>query len=346
MKILRTGVSGLGRIGWQFHVPSINRHKGFELAAVSDPMEERLQEASSKYGVKVYTDFNEMIEEEKLDLVVIASPTPFHYEQAKAAMERGIDVFLEKPMVTSLEEADRLIALMQEYNRKLMVYQPRRTDADIQTLKRILQSDPIGPVYMVQCCKTSDYMRRNDWQSLKKYGGGMLNNYGSHFIDQMLYLTGSRAKKISCHLRCIASVGDADDVVKALIEMENGVIIDLDINRATAFPFPRWTVLGKYGTIIYAEENEQAVFKIRYLKKDEIPPLELNEQMAAPGRSYENDDKLTWHEMTVPITANERIDYYDYCYSYYAEGGEPFVPVSDTREVIRILEECRKSAGW
>ncbi len=346
MKVLRTAVAGLGRIGWAFHVPSIARHEGFELVAVSDPMEERLKEASSQYGVRTYTDFNAMINGEKLDLVVIASPTPFHYEQTKAAFEKGIDVFLEKPMVSSLEEADSLIELAKQLGRKLMVYQPRRTDDHVQTLKRILDEGIIGPVYMIKCCHTSDYMRRNDWQALKKYGGGMLNNYGSHFFDQILYLTRSRARSVSCQLRCIASVGDADDVVKALVETENGIIVDMDINRATAFPFPRWLVMGKYGTVRYEEQNGQKLFRIRYLIPEEIPPLELNAEMAAPGRSYDNNDRLVWHEKVVPVTADKDFDYYDYCYSYYAEGHEPFVPVSDTREVMRILEECRKSAGW
>jgi predicted dehydrogenase len=283
-----------------------------------------------------------MLEQDKLDLVVIASPTPFHYEQVKAAMERGVDVFLEKPMAVSLEEADKMIGLKEKYNRKFMVFQPRRTDGDLQTLKKILQSGTIGPVYMIKCCKTSDYVRRNDWQALKKNGGGMLNNYGSHGIDQLLYLTGSKAKNITCHLRAIATVGDADDVVKAVIETENGIIIDLDINRATAFPFPEWTVLGKYGSISYIEENEERLFKIRYLKEEELPNLPLFDQMAAPGRRYEYEDKLIWHEMTVPVERGGDQHYYDYCYTYYSGEGEPFVPVSDTREVMRILDECRK----
>jgi len=78
----------------------------------------------------------------------------------------------------------------------------------------------------------SSYIRRNDWQTQKRYGGGMLNNYGAHAIDQLLYITGSKAADISCRLRRIATLGDADDVVKAVIETDNGIILDIDINMA------------------------------------------------------------------------------------------------------------------
>jgi len=73
----------------------------------------------------------------------------------------------------------------------------------------------------------------------------MLNNYGSHYIDRLLYLSGSTAKRITCHLRTIASLGDADDVVKVLIDTENGIILDIDINMASAQPMPVWHILGK-----------------------------------------------------------------------------------------------------
>jgi len=346
MKKLRTAVIGLGRIGWQFHMPNLKKHNGFELVAAADPLQERLDEAKDVFGARGYTNYKTMLENEKLDLVVIASPTPFHLEQATTVMECGIDVFLEKPMAQSLEEADTMIEVMDKCKRKLMVYQPRRMDADIQSLINILKSDIIGPIYMIQGCRTSDYVRRNDWQALKKYSGGMLNNYGSHFIDQLLYITGSTAKHVSCHLRCIASIGDADDVVKTLIETESGVILDMDINRATAFPMPQWLVLGKYGSIRYIKDsNDKEMFQIKYLKPQELPPLELKPEMAAQGRSYSNFEELTWHEKCVDIDKEGSFDYYNYCYSYYAEGKKPFVPIETTREVMRILDECRKSSA-
>lgn len=226
-----------------------------------------------------------------------------------------------------------------------MLYQPQRIVPDTLTMRKIMDTGRLGRVYMIKRCFASDYMRRNDWQSMKKYGGGMLNNYGAHIIDEALYLTGSRAKRVSCSLRSIASLGDADDVVKALIETENGVVVDIDINRATAVPFPSWIVMGDRGSAVLEGSGEERYFRVRYFKEEELGKLELRPEMAAPGRSYGNFDKIAWHEEKFPVT-EQNINYYDKCYEYFALDKEPFVPVEETREVMRVLGECRKSAGW
>lgn len=346
MKKLRTAVVGLGRIGWGYHIPNIIKHEGFELVAVTDPMTERLEEAKENFSVKGYTDFNKLLEEENLDLIVIASPTPFHLTQSVAAMEQGIDVFLEKPMAQSLEEARLIMECIEKTGRKLMVYQPHRVTSETQAVASILERGLIGQLYMIKMAR-SLYVRRNDWQSQKKYGGGMLNNYGAHSVDQLLYLTSSKARKISCSMRKIASLGDADDVVKAVIETENDVILDLDINMAAAIQLSRWSIMGSRGTAIQEKKDDgKVVFKIRYYNEQEAPNLELKDQLAAQGRSYSNFDKIQWHEEEIDISDFEPIDFYDKCYEYYALDGEPFVPVEQTLEVMRVLNECRIDAGW
>lgn len=346
MKILRTAVVGLGRIGWMYHIPYIIKHKGFELISVFDPSVERLNEAYQTFGVKGYSVFSEMLENEKLDLIVIASPTVFHKEQAITAMNNGIDVFLEKPMTQSLLDADEIINSMRKTNRKLMVYQPHRVTSEFLALKSILDRGVIGQVYMIKrAC--SAYKRRNDWQSLKKFGGGMLNNYGAHFIDQMLCLCNSKVKEISCHIRTVATLGDADDVVKALMETEDGVILDLDINMATAVELPEWTVLGKRGAISCEIANDgQRVFRTRYYQEKDLTDLKLHSELAAPGREYDNFENIPWREENVLISDFEEENFYNKCYDYYALDRQPFVPVDETREVMRIISECHSQNSY
>jgi hypothetical protein len=156
LKQLRTVVVGLGRIGWQFHLPQIARHDGFDLAAVVDPLDERRQEADAEYRVPGYTDLQSCVEDMAVDLVVLVSPTPMH-------------------------------AAAQRHERPLMIYQPERGSREVVCL----------------------------------------------------HVARAPTAKITCHLRTIASLGDADDVVKALIETENGVLLDIDINMASARPMLR-----------------------------------------------------------------------------------------------------------
>ncbi len=341
MKCLRTIVVGLGRVGWDYHLAQIARREGFEAAAVVEPLEERREEARAKYGVKGYAELIPALENEKPDLVVIASPTQFHAEQAIASFEHGADVFCDKPIAASLAETDAMIASMERHGRKLMVYQPHRATVEVAALKAILARDLIGPVYMMKrVC--SNYILRNDWQAQRKHAGGMLNNFGAHYIDQLLYFNDYNARRISCHLRTIASRGDADDVVKAVIETVCGVLLDVDINMAAAQTLPPWQVLGRRGSAVL--DMKDRVWTVRYCPEADFPKVPLQETLAAAGRRYAPEAAIPWQEAVFPLADYAPVDFYAECYNYFALDQAPFVPIAETRELMRVLGECRRVA--
>lgn len=339
MKTLKTLVVGLGRIGWNFHVPSIVNNKGFELAATVDPLKERTMEAAQKFGCRAFTTLEEALQREKPDLTVIASPTRFHAEQAVMAFRFGSDVFCDKPMAVSYQESAAMIDAMKKYGRKFMMYQPRRLNGDFILLKHILAEGLIGPVFMLKRA-ASGYERRNDWQAFRKNGGGMLNNYGAHYIDQALNIAGSKAVKINCSLRTAVTLGDAEDVVKAVIETENGIILDIDINQAAAIPSPEWLVFGKYGTMKW----ENNTWCIRYYDPATLRNVKTQDGLAASGRKYGNGESIPWQEKTVSPDVLPPVDYYDKCYEYYALDRMPFVNVMETMELMRVLRICRENS--
>ncbi|MBN1348637.1 Gfo/Idh/MocA family oxidoreductase [candidate division KSB1 bacterium] len=340
MKILRTAVVGAGRIGWKFHIPQVVSHEGFKLVAVVEPVQERLDEVNAEFGVTGYHDFQHLLESETLDLVVIASPTHLHQQQITAAFQHGCDVFCDKPLAPTLEHVDQLIDAMQQHRRKLMLYQPHRGRREAVSLQAMLKKQLIGPVYMIKRERYA-YLRRNDWQALKKFGGGMLNNYGAHYIDQLLYLAQSPAKRIHCVLRRIVSFGDAEDVVKVVIETESGLVLDLDINMASAFPMTPWRILGQRGSILL-DEAEQ-VWRVKYYYQRDLPDIAVHPELAAPNRMYSSGEVIPWREKSIPLSDYEEVDYYQKCYDYFALNREPFVPIQETREVMRVIEECRKN---
>jgi predicted dehydrogenase len=342
MKVLRTAVVGLGRVGWQFHAPQVAAHEGFAFVAAVDPLEERRQEAVDRYGIRGYATYKEMLVQEALDLVVIASPTPYHAEQTIAAFERGCDVFCDKPMAPTLAEADHMIEAMRAHGRKLMIYQPHRARAETVALQAVLAQGWIGPLYMIKSART-DYIRRNDWQAFRRYGGGMLNNYGAHHIDLLLHLSGSRAAHVYCALRAVATLGDAEDVVKAVIETESGVLLDLDINMAAAHGMRPWQILGQRGSIVL-DETKRA-WHVRFYREEALGEGVVHEELAAPQRKYGNiDEAIPWEEITVPVNDYEAVDYYAQCYRFYALDQAPYVPVEETREVMRVMKMCRERA--
>ncbi|MCI6908378.1 MAG: Gfo/Idh/MocA family oxidoreductase [Clostridiales bacterium] len=338
---MKTALIGLGRIGWGFHLPELTKREGFAPVIVVDTSADRLAEAKQTYGVDGYTDFGEMLEREKPELVVIASPTHLHRQHAMQALRAGADVFLDKPMAVNLAEAREIAACAEECGRKLMIYQPHRVTAEAVVAKKVLESGLLGRVFMVKRANSS-YNRRSDWQAFTKYGGGMLNNYGAHFIDQILYITGAEVTDIVCHRKREVSLGDADDVVKVLMNTSDNVTIDIDISQAAAFPMTPWQIFGTLGAAMVEQTPEGPAFTVRYLVPDELPPLEASDELIAKGRKYSQDASLPWHTQTFPIRPEDAKSFYDACWAYYAEDKAPLVPVSDTLRVMEIIERCHK----
>ncbi|MBR5479005.1 MAG: Gfo/Idh/MocA family oxidoreductase [Clostridia bacterium] len=345
MKTLRTAVVGLGRIGWQVHLPEIRKNDKYDLRAVVDVNEERLREAEQEYKVKGYTDLAAMLEAEELDLIVIASPTHLHRAQCEICFEHGVDVFLDKPMAPTLEDSIKIAEAAKKHGRKIMVYQPHRAVPAVTVLRRIIDEGKIGPVYMMKRAQSS-YIRRHDWQSLRKFGGGMINNYGAHFIDQMIYLAREDVEDIFCVSHHIATLGDAEDVVKAVLKMKSGITIDIDINNATAHMITPWMVFGKYGTIVADGDSYSQTdnFIVKYYDPADMPEVTLDESLSAEGRRYNNDVPVPWKTEIVPVKPEDAVIFYDKCYEYFVLDKEPFVPVEETLRVMELLEEAHRKA--
>jgi predicted dehydrogenase len=350
MKKLRIALVGMGRIGWDFHAPEIQQHEGFDFIAVVDPIQERLDESFARFGVAGYQDYEKMLDEVAPDLVVIASPTHFHADQIIAAFERGVDVFCDKPLTTNLSETDRVIAAMKTHKRKLMVFQPYRTRPEVVALREVIAQGIIGPVFMIKYFEGM-YRRRNDWQAFKKFGGGMLNNFAAHSVDALLHLVTSSALRVTCTTRRIVSLGDAEDVVKMMIETENNIILDMDINMASARTREKWHIFGKYGEIVLEEIEEheddeinpaEQVLHLRYFDPEKLTELTLSENLAAPNRRYGTGETIPWQEKNISVGNYQPIDFYQKCYEYFAENTPPVIPIEETREVMRVLGVCRR----
>lgn len=342
--MLKTVLVGLGRIGWRVHLPQILSHDGFTLAGVADSCTDRLEEAKEKYGVSGYVDLKHMLTAEKPDLVVVATPTNFHKEHAILAMEHGADVLLDKPMACNLDEAKAIEAVCRKTGRKLMIYQSLRAVPEITVLKRILARGIIGDIFFIRRASGS-YVRRNDWQTMKQYGGGSLFNSGTHYIDQLLYLTEQRVKHLSCHFHSIATLGDAEDVVKLLMLTENNITLDMELNSATAVQLEPWRICGRCGTVTQVVNKEnQPEFHVKYFIPEELPERTLSKELAALDRKYILDQEIPWRTEVFPISEEDRVDFYDKCYKYFAQGEEPFVPLEQTVYLMDILQRCVQDA--
>ena len=341
-RIFRTAVIGLGRIAWSDHLPELlRRPEQFQVCAVVDPLTERGEEARVKFGVEHhYASLEEMLAHETPDLAVVCSPTAFHAAQTIQLLEHGVNVFCDKPVAASLAETRAMFAAAEKNQRKLMVFQPRRMYDNSFAIKQIIQSGKLGEIYQLKLY-IGNYVRRNDWQAFRKNCGGMLRNYGAHYVDQMMYLLGEPLEPLCCQTARIASLGDADDVVKIVLRgRRSGILADIDINQASGFlPFV-WAVYGKNGAAYLMRHG--ASWTIHYFDPAELAPEETFDRMAAENRQYPHD--------TIPFRSEEFLPevpggytsmFYENLHGWLSGTAEPFVPASDTLTLMETLEQCR-----
>ena len=336
-------VSGLGRIAWRYHLPKIKEDPRFNLLAISDPMEERRNEAAAEYpGINTYADYDQMLAAEKTaDMVVIASPTMFHKPQTIAALERNLMVFLEKPMCESLESAQEVADAAKRTNGKLMLYQPHRNWGEYLMFQNKVRHK-LGTITHSRRV-LEFYNRRNDWQSRVDCGGGMLNNYGAHYIDQFLAAFGGPVEVKGAVMQRTVGIGDAEDLVSVLLRSSSGVSGTVEINLGAAARSDTWEVFGTLGSAKYCAAAKSWV--ITYIEPGTLPELQMQQTLAAQDRAYSLETNIPWITETLECDTWDVPSYYNYIYDYFADNKVPYVPLSESMELMRILDDCRKKAA-
>lgn len=188
---IRTGLCAYGMSGKVFHAPFLDCLDGFEFSAVVERHEKK---AAERYpGVTSYDSVEALLGDDSIRLVVVNTPNVTHYEYARAALEAGKDVIVEKPFAATVGEAEALIALAGKQGRLLTVFQNRRWDSDFLTVKEVIGEDLLGPLVEAEF----HYDRyRPEINEIKKHkevaetGVGLIYDLGPHLIDAAIVLFG------------------------------------------------------------------------------------------------------------------------------------------------------------
>lgn len=250
--MIKAAIVGAGWAG-NIHANILaNELDGSEVVAVIDKNEAKAKEFSKKYNAKVYRDFNEMLEKEELDLVVISTTTPFHADFAiKAAAAKKI-VFCEKPMSFTLKEADRLIQAVTKNKVKCMIGHVLRFWPEYVKVKQIVESGILGkPLHGVsERLLSIPQWPDDDWYRKEELGGGAALDVQIHDIDYLSWIFG-KAKMVKAH-----GVYDKDfggwAHIATTIEYERGTsgFVQGSIRFQKAFPFTMLLrILCEKGTV-------------------------------------------------------------------------------------------------
>ncbi len=340
-KPITTGVVGLGRIGWSHHAKLMHQHPAFQVTACVDPLRERREEAERELGCATFADIKELLKSGLAELAVVCTMSVDHCAHSLAALRTGLHVLVEKPMAMNVREVDRMIAAAKKARKVLTIHQSNRGGRGPRFIRETIDSGILGKVFWIRFTGHS-FFRRNDWQTLKRYGGGYLNNNGAHSVDYCLTLLDSPIKDVWGDLKHMVTAGDADDFMKVVIRGKNGRVIEVEQSYACAFRQPTWLVAGTCGTMqINGREAH-----IKYFDPKKVKPLKVVDG-AAPGRRYGNKDKLPWKEKTVEVKPRKSYpNFYDNLAAAIRRGRKLLITPESVRQQVWVLDQVRKSADW
>ena len=324
--MVQVAVVGVG--GWgknlarnYFQIPDC------KLKYICDTDTSKLEQLSLQLpGTLTSTRFQDLLDDTDVQAIVIATPAPTHHELCKAALEAGKDVYVEKPFVLKVEEAEELIKLAEQEGRILMVGHLLEYHPVVTQLKQMIESNELGDVYYIYNQRVNLGTVRNDENALW--------NFAPHDISSILYLLGKEPTDVAARGQCYLQNG-IEDVVFLTINFNDQSMAHIHVSWLDPHKIRKITIVGSKKMAVFddLEGNEK---------------LRIYDKGAAQNGDYNTFAEyitLRFGDITIPyIKVGEplRLE----CEHFLACVRERKQPVSDGRDglrVTKVLEAAQQS---
>lgn len=332
MKKIKAALLSYGMSGKVFQAPFLELHPGFELLGSWERSKKLIQEDYPH--VQSYATIEEVLASDA-DLVVVNTPIDTHFEYAKRVLEAGKHAIVEKAFTTTAAEAEELATLAKAKNLKLAVFQNRRWDSDLKTVRQILNDGVLGEIVEAEF----HFDRYNPLLSPKAHketvnaGSGVLKDLGPHIIDQALYLFGL-PKSVFADIRTTRENSVVDDWIDVSLFYP-----DLRVRLKAGFfvrePNPAYVIHGKKGSFLKhrgdVQEDDLKVMKKPNLTDWGTEPLDKE------GFLHTEIDGKIMHGK-IPTLQGNYYDFFDGVYNAIANDTVEPVTAQDGFNVMRIIE--------
>ena len=344
MKKLKLGIIGYGFMG-QWH----NNHAGtleeVEVVAICDTDPAQLNKAPDT--ASRYSDYKELLKDERVEWVVICVPNHLHCQIAIDAANAKKHLIVEKPCALNVEEFDRMYAAAKENGVMFTVDQNRRWDRDYSMVKKAWEEKRLGNIFMVKSSLYGVFGKMHDWHEYKEYGGGMLYDWGVHLIDQMLDLIPEKILQVCADMKCAVNK-EVDDYFRILLYFESGLTAEIELGTFLLGKMPRFYVAGDQGTMVVEEIKAENGAIYRAGEFREALPETVKNLDAGPTRTFSTKAEDVVYMEELPVIQRRHNDWNDYFRNIVGviNGKEELiVKPEQARRVLQVMEAARESAA-
>jgi scyllo-inositol 2-dehydrogenase (NADP+) len=259
--MVRVGLIGFGLAGQAFHAPVIRGVAGMELACV---LERNTSKSKERYPeVRVARTLDEMLADKTIQLCVVATPNDSHFSYAKACLEAGRDVVVDKPFTPTMSEAAQLVRIAADRGRLITVYQDRRYDGSFATVKKLVTSGALGTVaeYEARFDRFRLDAKPGAWREKADHpAAGVLWDLGPHLLDGALVLFGE-PETICASAFCQRPTSQIDDAFDVFMTFPH-TRASLRARIIAYAPGPHLLVHGTAGSYIkYGMDPQEEILR-------------------------------------------------------------------------------------
>ena len=340
-KPIRLGILGLGRAGWGMHGRELEgKERLFQIVAGCDTLKEKRDRFAARHGCPVYRRAEDLVADPNVEMVAVATRSVDHLEHARMALAAGKHVFQEKPITVDYGEAKRLAAAAKRSKGGLFIRHNRRNEPAFLHIREIMVSGILGDVFEVRLMR-GGYARRDDWQTLKRFGGGQMLNWGPHIVDHLLRMLDAPIRSMWSDLKRVAAVGDAEDHLRIVATGTNGRVVDMTVSGGAAIMGPDYLIWGTRGAL----ECSGNTITVKYLDpKRKLPSR--RPKPGDPGATFGSPEKLPWIEKTFQARPKRMWDIWDELFAAVRQGKRFPVTLEEALEVMKVISAAKRGTAF
>ncbi len=338
---IRVGLLGFGASAKTFHLPFLLARP--DLFTVTAVLERKAEEAPRLVpSARVHRDSEAFLADRGWDLAVVTLPNDLHASTAVSVLESGRAVVVEKPLSVTAEEGAAVVAAAKKAGVPAFAYHNRRLDGDFQLIRGLVEKQALGRLVRMENRyeRWANALRKKAWKEQGSVGSSLLEDLGSHLLDQTLNLFGL-PRALTCRWgiqRDGSSTVDAFRISLDYAEPWKGLWVDLEAGMVARAPMFHWSLQGTGGAFVKSGMDPQEA----QLQKGMIP--------GTPGFGVEPEEqtgvfyKVSGETERLVSPPGRYADFYADVAEVLRTGKPSLFPAEDGLKVVRLLELCRQSA--
>lgn len=336
---IKWGVIGCGGIADRRTIPEgIIPAPGAELVAVQDIAEDRVRDVAAKYGVTAYTAVEDLLADDAVEAVYIATPTHVHHEQTVAAAKAGKHVLCEKPLALTLDECVASIEACADAGVKFGTNFMMRFHACHTTIRDIVAAGDLGKPVLGRAELTCWYppIEGAFRQSQALGGGGALIDMGNHCIDLLEFIFGSRVARVACFTEHLVQDYETEDTAVVTLHFEDGAVgmVDTLFNVPDAAARNMLEIYGSGGSMVTQGTIGQAsTGSITAVIEGEAGDYDAQQAREGSAEQIIEPDVVNMYEAAIE----------GFCRAIENDS-EPPVPGEDGLWSHKVIDACYESA--